>query len=35
MLILNGKVEKLGNYQEITESGFNVKEIIESFNHAV
>jgi ATP-binding cassette subfamily C (CFTR/MRP) protein 4 len=34
MLLSDGAVRKLGSYQEILESGFNIREIIESFNKA-
>lgn len=35
MHILDGKVACLGSHQELTASGFNVKEIMESFNKAL
>jgi ATP-binding cassette subfamily C (CFTR/MRP) protein 4 len=35
MHILDGKVSCIGNYQELCQSGFNVKEIMDSFNKAL
>ena len=32
MLIQDGKVTKLGSYEDITASGFNIKDILDSFN---
>lgn len=32
MLIQQGKVSKLGSYEDITASGFNIKDILDSFN---
>lgn len=32
MLLNEGKVTKLGTFEEITESGFNIKDILDSFN---
>jgi hypothetical protein len=34
MLIKEGKVEKLGSFDEITQAGFNIKDILDSFNQA-
>jgi len=32
LLIKDGKIKKLGKYEEITETGFNIKEILDSYN---
>ena len=34
MLIQEGKVTKIGSYEDITASGFNIKDILDSFNQA-
>lgn len=34
MLLKEGRVEKLGSYEDITAAGFNIKDILDSFNQA-
>lgn len=35
ILLLNeGKVQTMGTYEDITEAGFNIKDILDSFNQA-
>lgn len=34
MLLKEGKVEKLGSFEDITAAGFNIKDILDSFNQA-
>lgn len=34
LLLKEGKIEKLGNYEDITAAGFNIKDILDSFNLA-
>lgn len=29
-----GKIEKLGSFEDITAAGFNIKDILDSFNQA-
>lgn len=35
LLLKEGKVVKLGNYEEITSTGFNIKDILDSYNQAM
>ena len=34
MLLKEGRVEKLGSFEDITAAGFNIKDILDSFNQA-
>ena len=35
LLLKEGKVVKMGTYQEITETGFNIKDILDTYNQAM
>ena len=35
LLLKDGKVVKIGSYQEIVETGFNIKDILDSYNQAL